>query len=248
MQNKKLICLDIESTGLNTKLDRIIEVAAVRFSLKKNLDSFETLVNPKCKIPMASQKIHRITDDMVKDKPEFRTILPQLKEFIDGAIIVGHGINWDIECLENATQEHHFVLFEKKPVIIDTLRLARLCGHQPTSFSLEHLRDYFNIPSIGFAHRAMNDVLVNIELFRVLAKDYKSLSHLIKRLAKPILLKVMPLGKHKGRRFDEIPLDYLYWALRKKFDQDLLYSIRCHIKLRQNGRSFTQATNPFSNL
>ena len=94
----------------------------------------------------------------------------------------------------------------------------------------------------------MNDVLVNIELFRILAKDYRSLTHLITRLKKPILLKTMPLGKHKGRLFEEIPLDYLCWASRKKFDQDLLYSIRHNIKIRRQGRSFTQATNPFSNL
>lgn len=58
----------------------------------------------------------------------------------------------------------------------------------------------------------------------------------------------MPLGKHKGRTFDEIPLDYLLWAERKDFDQDLLYSIRLELRNRKKGRGFEQSSSPFADL
>jgi len=61
-------------------------------------------------------------------------------------------------------------------------------------------------------------------------------------------MKVMPLGKHKGRLIKEIPLDYLKWAVRKDFDQDLIFSIKQEIRKRQKGQSFNQASNPFSQL
>jgi len=48
-----------------------------------------------------------------------------------------------------------------------------------------------------------------------LAKDFVTKEDMLKRLQKPILLKAIPLGKHKGRSFDEIPLEYLYWAVKK---------------------------------
>ena len=117
MQYKKLICLDIEATGLNTKLDKIIEVAIAQFSLEDKAihATFETLINPKCKISKESQRIHRITDAMVEGKPEFRTVIPKLKEFVKDSTIIGHGINWDLEFLINSAKEHHIKLFDKKP-------------------------------------------------------------------------------------------------------------------------------------
>jgi DNA polymerase-3 subunit epsilon len=94
----------------------------------------------------------------------------------------------------------------------------------------------------------MSDVIVNIEVFKQLAKSYQTTEQLLKTLEKPIKLKAMPLGKHKGRRFDEIPLEYLQWAERKDFDQDLLFSIRSELKNRRKGGGFEQSSNPFSNL
>ena len=67
-------------------------------------------------------------------------------------------------------------------------------------------------------------------------------------LEKPILLKAMPLGKHKGRLMKEIPVEYLRWAVNKDFDQDLLFSIRTELKRRKSGNQFSQSSNPFSTL
>ena len=61
-------------------------------------------------------------------------------------------------------------------------------------------------------------------------------------------MKTMPLGKHKGRRFDEVPVEYLLWAEKKDFDQDLLYSIRLELRNRKKGGGFEQSANPFAGL
>ena len=58
----------------------------------------------------------------------------------------------------------------------------------------------------------------------------------------------MPLGKHKGRPFTEVPVAYLRWAARQKFDQDLLFSIRSELKKRDQGNAFRKAGNPFQEL
>lgn len=240
------VCLDCESTGLDEEKDRIIEVAAVKFTFDKTIKTFETLVDPDQPIPEISQSIHNISDEMVKGKPKVSEILPELLEFIKGHIIVGHKISYDLSLIHFEAERANIPSFLRSITSIDTLRLARLYGQSPTN-SLECLRAHFNIPQEG-PHRAMSDVITNIEVFKHLVTSFKSTESVLKRLEKPIKLKNMPLGKHKGRPFSEIPVEYLRWAASKDFDQDLLYSIRSELNNRKKGTNFNQASNPFSSL
>lgn len=240
------VCLDCETTGLDTNEDRVIEVAAVRFTTEEILDEFETLINPERDIPATSTAIHNITHDMVFDKPTLEKVLPQLLSFIGPNIIVGHGIHFDIQMLINGAQRSKVPCSLHQNKSLDTLRMARLYGGSPVN-SLEQLRIHFNIEAEG-AHRAKGDVLVNLAVFRRLAEYYHSTEQIFAALSKPILFKIMPLGKHKGRSIQDIPLDYLLWAARQEFDQDLLYSLRSEINRRKQKNLFSQATNPFANL
>ena len=183
---------------------------------------------------------------MVQNKPKIKEIIPNILSIIDKYPIVGHGINFDINLLKNEANRAGINCSINKNKQIDTLRLARLYGQSPSN-SLERLRKHFNIEDEG-AHRAMSDVIVNIEVFKYLTSSFKTVLALYKRLEKPILLKNMPLGKHKGRKFEEIPIEYLRWALKKDFDLDLVYSIKTELKKRTKKNNFFLASNPFSNL
>lgn len=240
------VCLDCEATGLDIENDAIIELAAVTFTLDKNLNSFETLIDPVQIIPEQSMKIHRITNEMVQGKPKIKEILPSFLKFIEGRIIIGHGIKFDIDMIVKAAKNNQVPCNIEKQQTIDTLRLARLYG-QTSVNSLEILRQHFNILTDG-AHRAMNDVIVNIEVFKHLTKTFKTTENLLSRLQKPISMKAMPLGKHKGKPFRDIPTDYLSWAAHQNFDQDLLFSIKGELKKRKRNPAFSQASNPFSFL
>lgn len=240
------ICLDCESTGLDPESDRLIEVAARRFTFDKVLEEFEQLVDPQCPIPPLSQEIHKISSEMLQGKPKVQEILSGFFKMVKGHIIMGHGIGFDIALLSAEARRHGIPTTIHKQPFIDTLRMARLYGQSPIN-SLDKLRQHFNIEAEG-AHRALSDVIVNIEVFKHLAKDFKTTEALMKTLQKPIKLKAMPLGKHKGRRFDEIPIEYLLWAERKDFDQDLLYSLRSELRNRKRGGGFEQSGNPFTKL
>lgn len=244
--DQKFVCLDCEATGLEPKEDSIIELAVVKFDFNRSYVGYETLVNPECLISEESQAIHRISQKMVSASPTIREVLPKFLELIGDHIIVGHSIQFDIEILNEAAKRSGIPCQITKNKFIDTLRLARLYGDCPTN-SLEYLRQHFNIEG-GVAHRAMSDVIVNIEVFKRLVEPYPTIEKVFEALAKPILLKEMPLGKHKGRPFKEIPSEYLQWAAGKNFDNDLLFSIRLELKKRKNGNLFSQATNPFQGL
>lgn len=246
LDNEIFVCIDCETTGLDPVQDRIIEVAVGLFTTKEIIAQYETLIDPECVIPEASIVFHRITDDMVLGKPKIHEVIPQIIQMVEKKVIVGHGISFDVQMIVNAAQRANIPTDMMHNRMIDTLRLARLYGESPVN-SLEYLRQHFNIQEEG-AHRAMNDVVVNIDVFRYLSKRFKSLREILEILERPILMKHMPLGKHKGRPFKEIPLEYLRWAANKEFDQDLLFSIRSELKKRKGGNLFSQSNNPFSNL
>lgn len=240
------VCIDCETTGLDLEKDAIIEVAVTKFSLDAIIDQFETLIDPRRDIPQESIQIHHITAEMIEGKPLIQEMLPAILELVGRHIIVGHGVKFDIEMLARSAERHQISHKIRNNRFIDTLRMARSYGESPIN-SLEQLRKHFNIEPEG-AHRAMSDVIVNMGVFRHLCRDYRSVEEIFNMLARPILMKTMPLGKHKGRLLREIPLDYLQWAANKEFDQDLIFSIRSELKRRKKGNLFTQAANPFNDL
>jgi DNA polymerase-3 subunit epsilon len=245
--NKEIfVCVDCEMTGLDSNVDKVIEVAVIKFTLDEILEQYESLIDPGMTIPESSIKIHHITDDMVVGKPKLEEVAPQIIKIMGSYPVVGHGIKYDVELIAKGAESGGFQNKIRSNPMIDTLRLARLYGESPIN-SLEMLRKHFNVPEEG-AHRAMSDVIVNREVFRHLSKKFSSLKEILGALSKPILMKTMPLGKHKGRLIKEIPIEYLIWASHKDFDEDLIFSLRHEIKRRKKGGLFTQASNPFSNL
>lgn len=246
INKETFVCLDCEMTGLDPVEDRIIEVAVSVFTFDQVIEEFETLIDPGREIPESSIVFHRITQEMVAGKPTIDQVIPQILKLIGRYIVVGHGIGLDLELIALAADRAGIPHNLRTSRYFDTLRMARLYGESPTN-SLEQLRNHFNIPLEG-AHRAMNDVIVNREVFKFLAQRYKTTEQLFDILSRPIKLKNMPLGKHKGRPLKEVPLQYLLWAANKDFDQDLLFSIRSEIASRKKGNQFSQAGNPFKEL
>jgi DNA polymerase-3 subunit epsilon len=240
------VCVDCESTGLEPEKDRIVEIAAAQFTLDQVTEQYESLIDPECPIPQSSQDIHNISSVMVAGKPKIAEALPSVLKLLEGKIMIGHGIPFDIALIAAEAKRAQIPTQVQNARFIDTLRLARLYGESPVN-SLDRLRQHFNLEAQG-THRAMSDVLVNIEVFKHLIKSFKTTEEIFRILEKPIKLRAMPLGKHKGRRFEEIPVEYLLWAEKKDFDQDLLFSIRSELRQRKKGGGFEQASNPFGIL
>ncbi len=246
IEKQKFICIDCETTGLDVQEDRIIEVAVMLFDFHTIEAQFQSLVDPERIIPEASIAIHHITQEMVAGKPKIDQLLPDILALVSDHIIIGHGVQFDIELIALAAERAKIPCQIRKNKFLDTLRMARLYGQSPVN-SLEYLRKHFNIPLEG-AHRAMSDVIVNREVFKHLAKRFKTTKALFDALSKPVLMETIPLGKYKGRNFKEIPLQYLQWIVHKDFDQDLLYSVKTELKRRKKGNTFNQLSNPFADL
>lgn len=102
---KPLIIFDIESTGVDVAVDRIISLAALRiepeelFSEAKQIRK-QWIVNPGISIPESSRKVHGFTSESVKDKPLFSQVSGLIHPFFSGADLCGYNLrNFDIPML-----------------------------------------------------------------------------------------------------------------------------------------------------
>src|SRR5436190_278086 len=98
------VVLDTETTGLRPGPDRVIEVAAVRVSHGAVVSSFQCLMNPGRGLPPFITKFTGISQEMVQDAPLAKVVLPDFLQFIDGAILVGHNLGFDLNFLTHEAQ------------------------------------------------------------------------------------------------------------------------------------------------
>jgi DNA polymerase-3 subunit epsilon len=79
-----IIALDLETTGLDSNSDKIIEIALIKIDSKtfKEIDRYETLINPNIEIPEIISNITNIFDNDVKSSPSFFEISEKVQNFI----------------------------------------------------------------------------------------------------------------------------------------------------------------------
>ncbi len=175
------ICLDIETTGLSAQDDHIIEVAIVRFDYTGIKDEWSSLVKPAISIPAFTTHLTGITNDMVKDAPSLKEVKAIILEKLGDLPIMGHFIPFDVGFLN----EKGFGLSNQ---LLDTCQLAQAFIAKEPSYSLEVLCQKLGISQTN-AHRALNDVTANIDLFLRLADHVRSLSKKQKESIRPLLEK-----------------------------------------------------------
>lgn len=163
------IVLDIETTGLSVKEDKIIEIAAAKVQGGKVLDSFETLVNPEMHIPSRAQKVSHITDEMVSDAPIIQVAISQFLEFIEDLPLVAHnGTAFDFKFIK---KEVEAIGKKITNFTFDTLTLSRLAFPDCDNHQLSTLVEYLEIETKN-THRAMPDVLATVSLFQKCYEEF----------------------------------------------------------------------------
>lgn len=159
----QFVVIDFETTGLSYVFDRIIEIAAIRYENCIEKDSFISLVNPLMDIPTEATAIHHITDDMVRDAPCERYLIPQLIEYLSESLIVGHNVSFDLNFLEVAAQRYGYNV---KYNYIDTLSLSKKLFPGLPNYKLSTIAEYLNMNTSAL-HRAEHDVAVCTEIIKI---------------------------------------------------------------------------------
>ena len=93
---KDYVVFDIETTGLDSVHNEIIEIGAIKVVENEIVDTFQSFIKPKYRISSFITNLTGISNDMVKDALDVREVLMLFKEFVGDDILIGHNVNFDI--------------------------------------------------------------------------------------------------------------------------------------------------------
>lgn len=196
--DKLIVSLDLETTGLDSSQDEIIEVGAVKFMGSRVEDEYQTLINPGIRIPPQITRLTGISDAMVRGAPAFEEIREDLKAFVGSAPILGHNVQFDLSFLQKGG------LFSRNPSL-DTYEMAAVVLPQAGRYNLSALGGALQVP-LQASHRALDDA-------RVTRAVYLKLLEKILDLPLPLLAEIVRLGQNTA--WDgNLPFQWAYQELR----------------------------------
>jgi len=162
LEGYTVLGFDLETTGISTRGDRIIQFAFIGADERGDPIEFTKLVNPKRPIPEQSTRVHGILDADVEGEREFTDYLDKLDEIIGGSILVGHNIRaFDWPFLEAEYLRAGRIPAAPK-AILDTLLIARSM-QIPGRHRLGDLCMFFSI-NLARAHDACADAAATLLL------------------------------------------------------------------------------------
>lgn len=163
--------IDIETTGLSTDWDSIIEVAALKFRNNILVDKFSSLLKPNSSLLYLDDfiiELTGITPEMLSHAPDTLTVLKDFRTFIENDILIGHNINFDINFLYDKCDANQLETLSND--FVDTMRLSRRIHPE---FSHHRLSDIANYYSVDYsrAHRAFSDVEITAKCFSFMKQE-----------------------------------------------------------------------------
>ena len=162
--------VDLETTGLDPKHDKIIEIGAIRVEDGVIQDQFSTFVNPRRKLEARVEELTGIRDEMVADAPDIGLVIGRVLEFCDGLPLLGHHIIFDYSFLKRAAVNEGLP-FEKNG--IDTLTLCRRFMPGEEKKTLASACRYFGVEQQS-AHRALSDAVSAHLLYQAMVRHHFS--------------------------------------------------------------------------
>lgn len=253
---KTFTVIDIETTMLDAIHGEIIEIARGDYrngdwQINNVLYGANNLISPD-----SSSKTH-ISNRMIDGLPKFGENIAQdlmLTGYDWSLYKIAHNAQYDRVFIAKKLQDMGYdtKLFEDPKTWICTFNLAKkLLEGQSEKFNLNFLRYFLNLDVSDeiISHRAGNDVLITAKLFEYLVTLMfeRNLLDIEKSIGEQIIeyidtfepYEFWPFGKHKGKKFSEIPDDYYVWAIENidalkegtyKYDPRLAASIKKHFE------------------
>lgn len=166
-QKETFVAVDLETTGVNADIDKIIEFAGVIVENGKIVKQLEFVINPGVEISPQIQAITGITNEEVQGKPSFDEVKEEIQMFLNDYVVVGHNIAFDINFLEK-----NGVKTSQKT--LDTYTLSSLFFHEEKSLALEVLSENLQIEH-KYKHRALGDILATVELLKIIHQKIQEL-------------------------------------------------------------------------
>lgn len=239
---RELISIDIESTGVDVKTDRIVELALVVLRpgdcFTRNTDWPRKCrrLNPDIPIPQVASNIHGITNAHVIDKPRFAQVATSLYGLLTDCDITGYNVRqFDVPLLSAEFARCNLKWPQPDQVIVDAYEIFR----RKEPHTLERALKYYTSRGLGDeAHAADADALAALEVLIGQSTDYVpgdmsiGLDELNELARDPEWIDyqgkakwigdvpVINFGKWRGVPFEQVDPTYFEWVLKQDFPDD----------------------------
>ncbi|WP_414739351.1 PolC-type DNA polymerase III [Macrococcoides canis] len=166
------VVFDVETTGLSSQYDKIIELAAVKVKDGEIIEKFERFSNPGERLNETIKNLTGITDDMLVDAPPIESVLNDFKAFVGDAIYVAHNASFDMGFIDTG--------FDRlgdgptKNAVIDTLELSRTINTEMGKHGLNFLAKKYGV-ELTQHHRAIYDAETTAHIFVKMLKQIEDL-------------------------------------------------------------------------
>lgn len=214
-----LIC-DTETTG-PTPEDKVVEVAWVEVDEDLQvLDRQHSLIDPQRAISASASGVHGIVSAMVLEAPTLDEFFQYIygKRLVGDIVFIAHNAVFDLRYLGK--------YIDNLVATLCTLRLARRLFPGAENHKLSTLKYELGLCN-GLSHRADGDVDTTLDLLhKLVEKSGKSLRDLAQESMEPMLVEIMPFGKHKGTAMRALPKGYLLWLSKlDNLDVDMRFTL-----------------------
>lgn len=160
--------IDIETTGLSSQWDEIIEISALKCENWSIVKDYTTLIKPVNPIDEYITTLTGITNEMLKNERSIEDVLPEFFSFIGNDILIAHNANFDINFLyDNAILTGQMLTND----FVDTMRISRLLRRDEPHHRLKDLCIRYNIKNNN-AHRALSDCNATFKCFQCLKDEF----------------------------------------------------------------------------
>jgi predicted DnaQ family exonuclease/DinG family helicase len=216
---ESFVALDLETTGLDSENEKIIEVGLVLFENGNVAEKFSKTVNPGKTVSDHVLILTGIKQKDLDSSAPLEEIIPDIKNFIKDKPIVGHNVAFDIEFLSKS-------LPVENPTY-DTIALSRMYLPFVASHKLSNIAEYLNIPYEN-AHRACEDAEMSGRIFLKIFDLMTNLNPELLKRQLDIIEKKFPEG--------EIIKSALEISLRKGLNREP-YPFDIPVNFRENRRN-----------
>ena len=158
-----VVCFDLETTGLDSENDRIIEIGACLYEDGQITNVFNTFVDPGMDIPSRITEITGITNDMVLGAPKEEEAVTKFVDFCKGLPLVAHNASFDMSFVKAACSRIES-LKEQSFTYIDTLALSQSLLSDLPKHRLDSLTKHFKLPTFNH-HRASDDAIALARIY-----------------------------------------------------------------------------------
>lgn len=250
---RPIIFFDLETTGVDTARDRIVEISMIKIMPDGEEITRTRRLNPGMPIPAEATAVHGITDEDVKDAPTFAQVARSLEQFIRGCDFGGFNSNrFDLPVLVEEFLRAGVDVDLKQRRFIDVQNIF----HKKEQRTLVAAYKFYCDKELDDAHSAEADTRATYEVLKAQLDRYPDLRNDVDALAEyscraeaadyagRILYnekgeEVFGFGKYRGRSVAEVfraEPSYYAWMMNGDFPlytKKVITEIRMRDKLRQ---------------